>query len=62
MADALLQDDTTSLVVRETVLTPIQQALDIQREARRQRADSTKVEFFTIARESSSPEADEDEA
>ena len=62
MADALLQDDTTCSVVRETILAPIQQFLEGQREARRKRAESTKVEFFTVARESSSPDADEDQA
>jgi alpha-D-ribose 1-methylphosphonate 5-triphosphate synthase subunit PhnG len=43
------------------LLSPVRQHLALQRSQREQRAQSTKVEFFTVARESGSTD-DEGEA
>jgi len=54
VADALLQDGAQQVLLEQTLLSPVRQHLALQRSQREQRAQSTKVEFFTVARESGS--------
>ena len=61
IADALLQDEASRQAVCDTVLTPTHLALETSRQARRVRANSTKVEFFTVARESGFADTEEDD-
>ncbi len=61
VADALLQDPAQQPLLEQTLLKPVRQHLALQRSQREQRAQSTKVEFFTVARESGSTD-DEGEA
>ncbi len=53
LADAMLQDDTTRGLLQETLLAPTCEHLERTRAQRYARAQSTKVEFFTVAREAS---------
>lgn len=52
MADALLQDPSQHDTLDTTVLNPVRQHLAITQARRAARAQSTKVDFFTVARES----------
>jgi alpha-D-ribose 1-methylphosphonate 5-triphosphate synthase subunit PhnG len=52
VADAMLQDPTQQGLLEQILLAPIREYLSHQRMVREQRAQSTKVEFFTVARES----------
>ena len=61
VADALLQDPTQKNLLEQTLLTPVRLHLAQQRSQREQAAQSTKVEFFTVAREAGSPEEDGEE-
>ncbi len=61
VADALLQDPAHQPLLMQTLLSPVRQHLALQRSQREERAQSTKVEFFTVARESGSTD-DEGEA
>ena len=61
VADALLQDSSQQNLLEQTLLSPVRQHLALLRRQREQRAQSTKVEFFTVARESGSAD-DEGEA
>jgi alpha-D-ribose 1-methylphosphonate 5-triphosphate synthase subunit PhnG len=54
VADALLQDSAQQDLLEQTLLSPVRQHLALLRSQRVQRAQSTKVEFFTVARESGS--------
>lgn len=60
-ADALLQDPEQQARIDADLLTPVRQHLALQRSQRQARAQSTKVEFFTVARESGTS-GDEGEA
>lgn len=60
VADALLQDGTQHVLLEATLLHPIRQHLARQREQRHARAQSTKVEFFTVAREAGDTGDDEE--
>ncbi len=51
LADALLQTDTHGKAVREQVLNPALAALSERRATAEQATRTTKVEFFTVARE-----------
>jgi alpha-D-ribose 1-methylphosphonate 5-triphosphate synthase subunit PhnG len=51
VADALLQDPAQHAVLETALLQPLRQFLAEQRATRQNRAQSTKVEFFTVARE-----------
>jgi alpha-D-ribose 1-methylphosphonate 5-triphosphate synthase subunit PhnG len=62
VADALLQDPANQDLLEQTLLTPVRLHLAQQRSQREQAAQSTKVEFFTVAREAGSPEEDGEEA
>jgi alpha-D-ribose 1-methylphosphonate 5-triphosphate synthase subunit PhnG len=61
VADALLQNSAQQNLLEQTLLGPVRQHLALKRSQREQRAQSTKVEFFTVARESGSTD-DEGEA
>jgi alpha-D-ribose 1-methylphosphonate 5-triphosphate synthase subunit PhnG len=61
-ADALLQDPAQHDTLQATLLEPARQHLALLRAVRHSRAQSTKVEFFTVAREAGAPDAPEDEA
>ncbi|MDP2771123.1 MAG: phosphonate C-P lyase system protein PhnG [Giesbergeria sp.] len=54
LADALLQDVTQQHALNAHVLEPIRAHLQQAQRLRQTRAASTKVEFFTVARESGS--------
>ncbi len=62
VADALLQDPFQHSLLEQTLLTPVRQHLALQRSMREQRAQNTKVEFFTVAREAGAPDDAGDEA
>lgn len=51
VADALLQDPAHEPDLQQRLLAPITAHLAVQRAQRQARAQSTKVEFFTVARE-----------
>jgi alpha-D-ribose 1-methylphosphonate 5-triphosphate synthase subunit PhnG len=59
-ADALLQDPTQHDAIQASLLEPVRKHLALQRAVRHTRAQSTKVEFFTVAREAGAPNALED--
>ncbi len=62
LADALLQDAAHYPALERDLLEPLRQHLRHQSAARQTRADSTKVEFFTVARESGGSGDDEEDA
>jgi alpha-D-ribose 1-methylphosphonate 5-triphosphate synthase subunit PhnG len=62
VADALLQDPSQQATLDAQLLQPVREHLAQQQEQRQQRAQSTKVEFFTVARESGAAEDDEEGA
>ncbi len=51
LADALLQAPASREAVLSTVVEPAQRAADARAESMRRRAQATRVEFFTVARE-----------
>lgn len=59
-ADALLQDPAQQARIDATLLAPVRQHLALQRAQRQARAQSTKVEFFTVAREAGTPGEEEE--
>lgn len=61
VADALLQDPALHESLALSVLQPVRQHLAQQQSRRAARAQSTKVDFFTVARESGTTD-DGDEA
>lgn len=58
-ADALLQDPAQYRAIETSLLEPVRQHLALKRSARSNRAESTKVEFFTVAREAGAPDEEE---
>ena len=52
MADALLQDPARQAELARSLLQPVREHLAQAQAQRRARAQSTRVEFFTVARES----------
>ncbi len=58
VADALLQQPVQQAGLERALLTPVREFLSHQMAQRQSRAQSTRVDFFTVARESSagSPE------
>jgi alpha-D-ribose 1-methylphosphonate 5-triphosphate synthase subunit PhnG len=60
MADALLQDPLQYKIMDTQLLEPVRQHLTALQTANHARAQSTKVEFFTVAREAGAPDDDED--
>jgi alpha-D-ribose 1-methylphosphonate 5-triphosphate synthase subunit PhnG len=60
VADALLQDPAHQAALQQHLLAPVQQHLQALRDQRRAQAQTTKVEFFTLAREAGVPDDVED--
>jgi len=50
LCDALMQVEAQAVVVRDTMLTPLEKAAAEARETLAAKAAATKVEFFTLAR------------
>lgn len=62
LADALLQDPRHRDGLLQSLVDPVRRHLAERAAARQARAQSTKVEFFTVARESTGGASEEDEA
>ena len=62
MADALLQNPAHLAELDQCLLGPIRQHLDLERAQRLARAETTKVDFFTVARESGDNDDSGDDA
>jgi alpha-D-ribose 1-methylphosphonate 5-triphosphate synthase subunit PhnG len=60
IADAMLQDPAQHAALDAALLEPVRSHLAQRRAERQARAQSTKVEFFTVARESGGIEDDEE--
>ena len=60
-ADALLQDPARHGALEDALLQPVRQHLALQQAQRAARAQSTRVDFFTVAREAAGSDAGEDE-
>lgn len=61
VADALLQEHATHERLEQVLLQPVRQHLAREQAQRAARAQATKVDFFTVARESGSTDEGEDE-
>jgi len=61
VADALMQDPERQAALNAQLLVPVQRHLAEQRAQRHARAQSSKVEFFTVARESGGADEEEGE-
>lgn len=61
IADALLQDPARHEALDRSVLQPLRQHLALRHAQRAARAQSTKVDFFTVARESGTADEGDDE-
>lgn len=62
LADALLQDPAQQAVLDAQLLQPVREHLAHEQAQRQLRVHSTKVEFFTVARESDSADDEEEGA
>lgn len=62
LADALLQDPSQQPVLEAQLLQPVREHLAHEQVQRQQRVQSTKVEFFTVARESGGADDEEEGA
>ena len=51
LADALLQDPAQRPALETALLAPVRQHLALKQAQRQQRAQTTKVDFLTVARE-----------
>lgn len=60
VADALLQDPAQQAGLNERLLTPIRRHLSLKRDQRAADVQATKVEFFTVARETDATTDDGD--
>ncbi len=56
MADALLQDPASRRQIESVLIEPVRQHIAAQQALAHERSQSTRVDFFTVARESSSPD------
>jgi alpha-D-ribose 1-methylphosphonate 5-triphosphate synthase subunit PhnG len=61
VADALLQDPAQREALDASLLEPVRLHLAQQRAERHARAQASKVEFFTVARETGGADGDEEE-
>ncbi len=61
VADALLQDPAQQEALDASLLEPVRRHLAQQRAERHARAQASKVEFFTVAREAGGADGDEEE-
>lgn len=62
MADALLQDPANHEMLEEKLLTPVREHLQQLQTFRQERAQTTKVDFLTVAREADSGSDEGEEA
>ena len=62
VADALLLDDSEHSAIEHALLTPVRELLAANKTTRQARADASKVDFFTVARESGSDSTDEEQS
>ena len=62
MADALLQEPLHQEALEQHLLTPVRQHLALDAARRQAQVQSTKVDFFTVAREAAGDDGEEDEA
>jgi len=62
VADALLQDPARQDALDAQLLAPLRQHLARERVQRQARAQGSKVEFFTVAREAGGADGDEEES
>ena len=62
LADALLQQAAHRETLEQTLLQPVRQHLALQTSRRQAQVQSTKVDFFTVAREAGGGDNEEDEA
>lgn len=62
VADALLLDDSEHSAIEHALLTPVRELLAVNKTTRQTRADASKVDFFTVARESGSDSTDEEQS
>jgi alpha-D-ribose 1-methylphosphonate 5-triphosphate synthase subunit PhnG len=61
LADALLQDPAQRPALEATLLAPVRKHLALKQAQRQQRAQTTKVDFLTVAREAGDPDNSPDE-
>lgn len=61
VADALLQDPAQHDALDAALLQPVRQHLALQQARRAARAQSTRVDFFTVARETGAADEGDDE-
>lgn len=61
VADALLQDPAQQAALGARLLTPVREHLARERAQRHARAQGSKVEFFTVAREAGGTDTDEED-
>lgn len=62
VADALLLDDSARAEIEHALLTPVKELLAANKNSRQERANTSKVDFFTVARESGSDDTDEEQS
>lgn len=62
VADALLLDDSEHAALEHALLAPVRELLAANQTVRQARADTSKVDFFTVARESGSDLTDEEQS
>ncbi|MNE92306.1 Alpha-D-ribose 1-methylphosphonate 5-triphosphate synthase subunit PhnG [compost metagenome] len=62
VADALLQEPAHQAALAQTLLEPIRAHLHSEAAQRHARTQTTKVDFFTVAREAGAGNAEEDDA
>ena len=62
LADSLLQRESHLAALQETLLTPVREHLVLQAARKQAQVQSTKVDFFTVARESGNGDNEEEDA
>lgn len=62
LADALLQTDQYRPLIETTLLEPVKGYLDEKTQTRSRKAQSTRVDFFTVAREAGDPDTGTEDA
>jgi alpha-D-ribose 1-methylphosphonate 5-triphosphate synthase subunit PhnG len=62
VADALLLDESERSEIERSLLTPVRELLASKKVTRQAQANTSKVDFFTVARESGVDSNDEDQS
>lgn len=62
LADSLLQEPSHHNSLQETLLIPVQEHIALLRARRQAQVQSTKVDFFTVAREAGNGDTEEEDA